>query len=532
MTFIPSILTNVDSNNSAVITTNTFTGTYTNVVGYNMLILTINSTSDLQIEIYFSDNGVDVLDTFKDTYFGTTGTTYTKNFQLSKSYYKISILTSATFTVSSRLSTTLITNSLSYDENIRKNTNDFALDAFGKLRVTNPTTLLDIKFPGQSDGTYEFRSNYELLCAATGPNTIAAGATGIYQNGYCLITATGSNQRYISQSRKYCIYQPGKSQLFLGSGIINAYTGGNTGTDTSSKIGYFDDNNGFYFEYTNDLIYVCIRNNSVNNPRVVQTSWNIDKMDGYGPSGIVLDFTKCQLFVIDFEWLAVGKIRFGFYANGIINYCHEITNINSLTSPYMLTSNLPVRYELQTGNEVSSQASLMQICSSVISEGGYNPIGRTFSASSGTTTYPVTTETAIIAIKAISTYKHQNIVPTDLDIFNITANTNINYKIRLFLSPTVDPGTFSWNSVNSNSIVSYALNPTGITYTNSIIITEGYTTNRSNTNLNLNNFFNNIFQLTSDINNNSDIIVITATTVGSAGTNPSVCASLTWQEVY
>ena len=69
-------------------------------------------------------------------------------------------------------------------------------------------------------------------------------------------------------------------------------------------------------------------------------------MDGTGTSGYNIDFTKSQLYVIDFEWLSVGRIRFGFYIFGKIYYCHQISNFNELDEPYMKTANLPIRYEI------------------------------------------------------------------------------------------------------------------------------------------------------------------------------------------
>jgi hypothetical protein len=161
--------------------------------------------------------------------------------------------------------------------------------------------------------------------------------------------------------------------LILLSGVINASS--NTSSCTT-RLGYFDANNGLFFQYTNNTISVVLRNITIDT-QINQTSWNIDKMDGTGASSISLDFTKSQLYVIDFEWLSVGRIRFGFYLFGKINYCHQITNLNSLTAPYMLSPNLPIRYEIISTS--GATGSLVQICSTVISEGGYTPIGRAFS---------------------------------------------------------------------------------------------------------------------------------------------------------
>jgi len=117
----------------------------------------------------------------------------------------------------------------------------------------------------------------------------------------------------------------------------------------TTRIGYFDNSNGLFFQYdtSSSTISVVLRNTTTDTP-IPQSSWNIDKMDGTGVSGITLNFTKAQLFVIDFEWLSVGRIRFGFYIFGRINYCHQITNLNELTNPYMLSPNLPSRYEISS----------------------------------------------------------------------------------------------------------------------------------------------------------------------------------------
>jgi hypothetical protein len=104
--------------------------------------------------------------------------------------------------------------------------------------------------------------------------------------------------------------------------------------------------------------------------RVAQDDWNGDKLDGTGDSGYTLDLTKAQIFWEDFEWLGVGSVRCGFVINGETIICHTFQNANNLTSVYMTTAILPVRYEI-TNTGASNVATLKQICSTVISEGGY-----------------------------------------------------------------------------------------------------------------------------------------------------------------
>ena len=83
--------------------------------------------------------------------------------------------------------------------------------------------------------------------------------------------------------------------------------------------------------------------------RTIQSSWNIDKMDGTGTSGYNIDLSKMQMFYIDYTWYGAGAIRFGFRAtDGNVTYCHRIINNNTNTEAYMRSGNLPARYETRT----------------------------------------------------------------------------------------------------------------------------------------------------------------------------------------
>ena len=525
MTFIPSVLTKIDPNNTTPsITNTTYTGVATLTTGYDSIIVTLTSDQDSNaggLQIQFSKDSVSTPTTYySDTYF--TGTKFTKTYKIINSYYRISYSTqSADFSITSRLSTDESPEQSNMN-NIYSLPQDGMYDAFGKLRVTNPYTLLDIKFPSDSSGTSEYLSNNMIVCnSSTG-----AGSTGVYGSSKCVMSATGAGT-YISQSRKYCTYQPGKSLLFLGSGVIAPSN--ITSTDYTNRLGYFDDNNGLFFEYNNGAMKIVLRNTGAADNSIPQTSWNIDKLDGSGNSGITLDFAKSQLFVIDFEWLSVGRIRFGFYIYGKIFYCHQITNVNDLTAPYMISPNLPVRYEVQN-NASSGSVSLTQICSSIISEGGYNPIGKPFSASNRITGISVSsTETPLLAIRGLSgTYNHQNIMPSNLNILSVSSKDTIFY-LRLYLAPNT-PTVTTWNSVNDNSVVQYAVGANITLGGTSIIVDSGYISNDTTiTFQSLTDIFSNLIQITSNIANVSDVLVITAQKIG-AGTTALAYASINWTE--
>jgi hypothetical protein len=83
--------------------------------------------------------------------------------------------------------------------------------------------------------------------------------------------------------------------------------------------------------------------------KVPQSSWNLDKCDGTGPSGFNLDLTKMQMFYIDYSWYGAGFARWGFRAlNGDIIYVHKLPNNNVNTEAYMRSGNLPARYESES----------------------------------------------------------------------------------------------------------------------------------------------------------------------------------------
>ena len=547
MTFIPNVLTNSDLNNTTTTTGTVYPGTGTITTGYNTIYMTLTSTEDSAaggLEIQFSTDNGTWITYYTDTYF--TGTLFSKSYKIIGKYWRVKYTTlSATFTINSRLSTNVDPTAQGIDS-FYIGVSDSYHDAFGKLRITTPYTLIDNKFPFASpeSATPEYLNNYMEDCNFK-LEPLGSTVTAVYGNSQCIMTITTTDAvtaSYTSQSRKYATYQPGKSLLFLSSGLIKDSS--TTSANYTARIGYFDDNNGLFFEQNQTNIGVVLRNLNSDTP-VIQTDWNIDKFDGTGISGVTLNFLKNQLFVIDFEWLSAGRIRFGFYLFGRIFYCHQITNVNYLTAPYMITPNLPVRYQL-TVNDSNKTAKLTQICSSVLSEGGYNPIGKPFSISNGITFVTVestgTPETPLLAIRGNSNpgtplnnrYYHQNIVPTLLNVFT-EGTDSVLYIIRLYLAPNAPAVTGgAWVAVDaSNSVVEYALgtNITNVNPSKSIIIDTGYTTGRGGAIVqSLSSIYSNVLQITSNISNVSDVILISAQRV--TGTDPKVYASINWQEIY
>ena len=244
--------------------------------------------------------------------------------------------------------------------------------------------------------------------------------------------------------------------------------------------------------------------------------------------------------LIDVEWLGVGRIRFGLYAYGRIQYCHQVININILTAPYTASINLPVCYSINNSGSGGPANNFTQICSTVISEGGYTPFGRPFSVSSGTTAISIAAgvEEPILFLRGninLSNYYHQNILPKEATMICVSTNDLILFKLVLFLADTYIGTPPTWANVNQNySVSQYAGNlATGYNATNGIVLDQGYFYGRgTNTNAALSDIFSTqVLQITSDINNVSDILVLTATFCAGSGSS-NVYGTLSWQEFY
>lgn len=228
------------------------------------------------------------------------------------------------------------------------NQTDTTRDAFQRFRVSNPYTLFD------SQNRYDISDLFFSNVAGTGSVTYIAAESSVSLN-------TGSSGTVIRQTRNVFGYQPGKSMLVLATFVMS-------GGSSVQRVGFFYDLNGLFIERSGGTTYFVKRNDGTDT-KVAQSAWNLDRMDGLGPSKLVLDITKVQIFWVDLEWLGAGSVRFGFVINGEFIPCHVMHHANLIDGVYMTTAILPVRYEITgTGNQ-----SLKQICSTVISEGGYEP---------------------------------------------------------------------------------------------------------------------------------------------------------------
>jgi hypothetical protein len=315
------------------------------------------------------------------------------------------------------------------------------LDAFGRLRVSDPQTLFDYQSQ-YDDGSLL----WESVLTGSGTATHSANTASV-----SLAVTAASGDKVVRQTREYHRYQPGKSQL-----VLATFVAATPKTNLRQRLGYFDANDGIFLQTSSTTISIVRRTSTSGSPvdtTVNQADWNIDKFDGTGPSRMTLDVTKGNILFIDMEWLGVGRVRAGFVTpDGRFCVAHEFQNANALTAVYMKTANLPVRYEIENLGTTSGSSTLEAICTSVISEGGFEDNrGLPFSTSSGTTVKSVTTEVPILSIRPKATFNsivnRGQIIPQQVSSYVDTTGA----RFRLIYNPTLTGAAFG--SVDNSSIV-------------------------------------------------------------------------------
>lgn len=324
-----------------------------------------------------------------------------------------------------------------------------SMDAFGRMRVSNPYTLFDGAMRYKDDP-----NKWDQQDTGTATSTFLSNESSI------LMSTTGAGSS-IRQTKQVFSYQPGKSLLSMMTFVMNTPTAGVT-----QRVGYFGAQNGVYFEVDGTSFNLVIRkytSGSVDSTseKIPRASWNGDRLDGQGGqsniSGVTLDITKAQIFWTDIEWLGVGSVRCGFVVNGQFIVTHIFHHANILNKVYMTTASLPLRYELiSTG----PAASMRSICSTVISEGGY--INRSQSRAVGTAlTGKNLSDTAyrpLVCLRLKAANIDAIVVPKSFDIYGLQQAA---FVYRVILNPTLTDA--NWTSADTNSTVEYDISATALT---------------------------------------------------------------------
>lgn len=267
------------------------------------------------------------------------------------------------------------------------------LDAFSRLRVSNPTTL----FAAQC------QYNAEPLLFETGATGTGVAPQHSANTRMVTLSCTAGTGVSFIQSYEYVPYQAGKSQLIFVTGLLEAAV-----ASAVVDVGVFDAANGVFFRQNGTSGLEVVRrtstSGSVFDNAVGQSSWNLDKLDGTGASGLTLDASAVFILVIDAQYLAMGRVRIGFDINGTIVYCHEFRNANVLAVPYMQTLSLPIQM-LVTATSTAGTKTAYFKCASVSSEGGLQEdLSYQFATPEQTVTAASGARTHILSVRPKTTF--------------------------------------------------------------------------------------------------------------------------------
>jgi hypothetical protein len=399
------------------------------------------------------------------------------------------------------------------------NPSGVAVDAFGRSRISQPITLFD--------SFHRYRENDKWNTA----NSATGSSYSYNANSASISMSVGTaNGNYVyRETTKVFAYQPGKSLHFLQTFVFApAQTG------LRQRNGYFSSENGIYLELDGNTLNLVVRSKSsgvVTETRVPQSEWNIDKLDGTGPSLYTLDIAKAHIFWGDVEWLGVGTVRCGFVINGQLIHCHSFHHSNLITSTYMTTACLPLRFEIENKATVSNTSTMQAICSSVISEGGYELRGDQYSIghlpnSSYTLTgagvfYPVA------AIRLRSDRPDAIVLPKNICILGLTGNgSRIAYK--LVSGANVVGGTWI-NADTANSSVQYNLTATSMSGGRDYITMYQAVNNQGSVAQGVigNDIFRHQLERNSFTGTNTTFVLA----VAGAGSADTVLGAIDWEEI-
>jgi hypothetical protein len=294
-------------------------------------------------------------------------------------------------------------------------------DAFGRLRVSEPVTIFDSKLDINSRGDQ---------WDETIPMSYDPDEARVIIPVPNASVATRARQTF----RRFA-YQPGKSAQ-----AMMTFTMGARASGITRRVGMFDTNNGAFFEQTSDGVRFVIRSSATGSPvdtKIEQADWCYDKLDGNGPSGITLDDSKSQILFIQYEWLGVGTVSFGFFIDGVPRIAHCEHHANNVSTVYMSTPNLPLRYEI-ANDGTGAAANLYQICSCVNAEGGQQVTGHLRSADRGSTALVTLNDADLYPLIAIRLKTgNADRATVLLDHFSAVCTSTAIWRWALLLNPTV-----------------------------------------------------------------------------------------------
>jgi len=331
----------------------------------------------------------------------------------------------------------------------------FGFDAFGRTKIAQPYTLFD------SQHRYISGDEYSDLTSGT--------ATVSYlenESTDVLTIGTASGDKIYRESKKVFPYQPGKALTVFQTFVFNTAK-----TGLRQRVGYFSRHNGVYLQKSGSTVSIVRRtftSGTIEEEVINQSNWNIDTLNGFGPSRITLDLSKAQIFFTEYEWLGVGSVKAGFAINGQFITVHQFNHANIINKVYMTTATLPLRYEIENIANTTSSSSLKQICATVLSNGGYDRHPEIWSASRATLFQNIGTSFAPLAAVRLVAGRMDSVVT--IAHLNIATTTNNLFEWALLRNPSITGGSWVQNTPSQDT----EYNVTATSLTGGTVVRRGY----------------------------------------------------------
>ncbi len=328
----------------------------------------------------------------------------------------------------------------------------FRTDMFGRIKISEGFTIFDSSHRYSQNGDF---SDVTEVGGTVSHATYASTA---------LLSVTGQSGSYVHrESKKVFPYQPGKALQ-----VLQTFCFAPSHPNLRQRVGYYGRQNGFYLEQDGTNVYFVRRSyvtGSIVETRVAQADWNIDPLNGSGPSDLLLDLSKVQIMWSEYEWLGAGSVRLGFVIDGYFIICHQFNHANVETGVYMTTASLPVSYEIYNKAATGISSTMKQICVSITSNGGFLRHTERWSVKSSVNA--TTTWKPVVSIRLAPGRTDSVVLPASVGIM---VGTSGNIEWAVYRNATVTNET--WVTHDGTSNVEYDASSTAIT--GGTIIRQGY----------------------------------------------------------
>jgi hypothetical protein len=308
-------------------------------------------------------------------------------------------------------------------------------DAFGRMRTSSPNSLFDAQL------TYDLQPLlFEQITNGTGAS-ISHDSTNRRANMAFSSTATGG--KAYMQSYEHFRYRAGHSQLAY---VTFNFIGGVT--NVLKFAGYSDGSNGVEFQLSGTTKQFTLYSDTTKGDETVaQSSWNLDKLDGTGASGLTLNIANTQILVIDLQALYIGRVRCGFDIGGVVVWAHQFTHANEEANPYVQSANLPIRCGMTCTGTVTTTMNF--ICCTVQTENGESAKEGFHFSQDASVTAASGAKTHLVSIQPKTTFNsitnRSKIIIDSIDII-VTGTRPVHYDVCI---GDVLTGTTTFNDVNT-----------------------------------------------------------------------------------